>query len=168
MTKEERIAMGDALAEQIMAGEAEVSLQEIAEQRKWEQGNFLVLLKKQEVSVEVALQMLSNLCRIAANTWWQDIKTGEPLKRNKSEFLMLIVSELAEVMEGVRKSLPSDKLPGFTSEEEEMADTLIRCFDYCGGYGLRIGEAFVAKLHYNLHRADHKVENRLALDGKKF
>jgi len=61
----------------------------------------------------------------------------------------LIDSEIAEATEGRRKDLMSDKIPGFTSQEEEMADALIRIADYCGWLNLRLGEATAAKLAYN-------------------
>ena len=35
--------------------------------------------------------------------WHTDLETGELIERNKAEMLMLIVSEVAEAMEGVRK-----------------------------------------------------------------
>lgn len=69
--------------------------------------------------------------------WWHD-KDGKRLDRNKGELLMLVVSELAEAMEGVRKSLPDDKLPHRPMVEVEMADVVIRCLDYAGGFELPI------------------------------
>lgn len=78
----------------------------------------------------------------------------------KMEKVMLIVTELSEGVEGIRKDLPSDKIAGFTSEEEEMADALIRILDYAGGFNLRLGAAFEAKLAYNASR-EYK-------HGKKF
>lgn len=63
----------------------------------------------------------------------------------------LITSEVAEHLEGMRKSADSD-LPGFSSEEEEIADVIIRCLDYAGHYKLRIGEAIAAKMAKNQGR----------------
>lgn len=100
--------------------------------------------------------------------WWHDIHTGEPLQRNKGEQLMLIVSEIAEAMEGVRKGLMDDKLPHRTMEEVEMADALIRILDYCAGHGLDIDGAYQEKMAYNATREDHKHENRILENGKKF
>lgn len=105
----------------------------------------------------------------AANAkWWHDIETGERIERNKGEQQMLIVSEIAEAMEGVRKGLMDDKLPHRTMEEVEMADALIRIFDYCDGHGLDIEGAYQEKMAYNAVRADHKPENRVLAGGKKF
>lgn len=100
--------------------------------------------------------------------WWVDIETGQPLKRNKGEMQMLIVSEIAEAMEGVRKDLMDDKLPHRKMEEVEMADALIRILDYCAGHGLDIDGAYREKMAYNAQRADHQVEHRKMIGGKKF
>ena len=99
--------------------------------------------------------------------WWTDINTGEPLERNKGEMLALIHSEVSEVLEGVRKNSMDDHIPSRYSEEVELADVLIRVFDYAGGFNLDVGAALVEKMNYNRSRADHKIENRLKGDGKK-
>jgi hypothetical protein len=72
--------------------------------------------------------------------WWRDPATHEPIERNKGEMLMLMVSELAEAMEGARKNLRDDHLPGFWMEEVEMADFIIRLLDYAGGWGYELQE----------------------------
>lgn len=100
--------------------------------------------------------------------WWQDLETGEPLDRNKSELLMLMVSEIAEAQTGVRKNLMDDHLPHRTAEEVELADLLIRAFDYAGAFELDLQGAYAEKRLYNKERADHKTEARLAAGGKKF
>lgn len=100
--------------------------------------------------------------------WHTDLGTGELIERNKAEMLMLIVSEVAEAMEGVRKDLKDDHLPERSMEEVELADTVIRIMDYAGRWGLDIGGAIMEKLEYNKNRADHKIENRKLDGGKKF
>lgn len=100
--------------------------------------------------------------------WWQDLETGAPIERNPAELIALIHSELSEALEGVRKDLYDDHLPEFKSEVVEMADAIIRILDYCGGRGLPIGQALVAKLQYNTEREDHKHEARKQKNGKKF
>jgi NTP pyrophosphatase (non-canonical NTP hydrolase) len=100
--------------------------------------------------------------------WWVDINTGLPLKRNKGEQLMLMVSELSEAMEGDRKNLMDDKLPTRPMVEVELADCVIRILDFAYGHGLDLGGALMEKLECNIHRADHQIENRLKENGKKY
>lgn len=100
--------------------------------------------------------------------WWTDIKTGLRIKRNRAELLMLIVSEISEAMEGERKDLMDDKLPHRKMAEVELADAVIRIFDYSGGYGYDIASAIKEKLEFNSTRDDHKVKNRKKIGGKKF
>ena len=120
--------------------------------------------------VERDLSSLVKLChRNAVEAgWWNDIETGLPTERNKGELLCLIHSEVSECMEGVRKGLMDDKLPQYSMETAELADVLIRVFDYAGAYCPDLAEAFVAKLAYNSQREDHKAENRAKIGGKKF
>ena len=100
--------------------------------------------------------------------WHTNLETGELIERNKAEMLMLIVSEVAEAMEGVSKDLKDDHLPERSMEEVELADTVIRIMDYAGRWGLDIGGAIMEKLEYNKNRTDHKIENRVKNGGKKF
>lgn len=104
----------------------------------------------------------------AAADWWVNPATGEPIKRNKGELLMLIVSEIAEAMEGERKDLMDEHLPHRRMAEVELADALIRIFDYAGGHGYDLEGAYNEKLAYNAKREDHKAENRLGTNGKKW
>jgi hypothetical protein len=100
--------------------------------------------------------------------WHNNLVTGELFDRNKGEMLMLMVSEIAEAMEGERKNLMDDHLPHRRMAEVELADAVIRIADYCGRFGYDLGGAVMEKLEYNKHRADHKIENRLKGNGKKF
>lgn len=101
-------------------------------------------------------------------TWWHDPLTGERLERNKGELLMLIVSEIAECMEGERANLMDNHLPHRRMAEVELADALIRIFDYAGAFGYDIGAALLEKLQYNADRLDHKPDERLKEGGKKW
>lgn len=79
----------------------------------------------------------------AANQhWWHHPATGERLDRNPFELLMLVQSEIAECMEGERKSLMDDKLPHRPMGEVELADVLIRCYDCAGGWKLDLKEEY--------------------------
>lgn len=102
--------------------------------------------------------------------WWQDPLTGTPIcaESKVPEKLMLVVSELAEAMEGHRKDLMDDHLPHREMIEVELADAVIRICDLAGALGLDLGGAIVEKHAYNQTRPDHKPEARLAAGGKKY
>lgn len=82
--------------------------------------------------------------------WFSDAQGFS--QQNIPTDLMLVVTELAEACEGDRKHAESDKIPGFTAVEEELADALVRIFHMAGKYKLRLGEAFNAKMLVNLQR----------------
>ncbi len=78
-----------------------------------------------------------------AHGWWES-------PRPTGEVLMLVVTEIAEAMEAYRVGNPrSEKIPGFSKLEEELADAIIRILDYAEGESLRIDEAIGAKMAYN-------------------
>jgi len=110
-----------------------------------------------------SIDRLSSICHASSVIpgWWDN-------PRNPGELIALMHSELSEALEGIRKDAQDDHLPEFKSVEVELADALIRIFDYAGAANLRLGEAFVAKLAYNAQRADHKRENRAKVGGKSF
>ena len=122
-----------------------------------------------EMVMRAGLQATVEKCYNASakGGWWTNLETGEPLTRNKGEMIALIHTEVSEAMEGVRKGSMDDKLPHRPMEEVEMADAVIRIFDYCGGHKLDLVGALFEKLAYNANRADHKVENRKKAGGKK-
>lgn len=119
---------------------------------------------------------LSGYCNGLAEQagWWIDTETGEDVRTWPTKFfklwisakLMLIVTEVAEAMEGHRKGKMDDHLPGRSMLEVELADTVIRTFDLAGGLGLDLPSAIVSKLVYNASREDHRIENRQKEGGK--
>ena len=59
-------------------------------------------------------------------------------------------SELSEALEALRHgNPPDDKIPEFNGVEAELADCVIRIFDYCKQRGYRIVEAILAKHKFN-------------------
>ncbi len=120
-----------------------------------------------------AAELLQQQCHDAAvaSGWWINPKTGQDPRDNPlcfSNKLMLIVSEVAEAMEGDRKSLMDDKLPHRPMREVELADAVIRIFDLAGAFGLDISGALVDKLNFNQVRPDHKLEARQSEGGKVY
>jgi hypothetical protein len=147
----------------------------------------------QEITQEqVVAGFINTMCadvHEANQKWWHDLHTGERLKRDPAQLLMLTVSELAEAgedapqysavlfevtkslcraMEGVRKDKMDDKLPERKAFEVELADAVIRIFDIAAGFDLDLGGAYVEKMAYNAVRKDHTAEARLQADGKRF
>jgi NTP pyrophosphatase (non-canonical NTP hydrolase) len=124
---------------------------------------------KQMPDLREFINDLAHVVHRANAKWWVSIEDGKtPLKRNKGELLMLIVSEVAEAMEGERKNLMDDKLPHRPMAEVELADTIIRILDYAAGFGYDLGGAFVEKMAYNAKREDHTHEARKIAGGKQF
>lgn len=65
----------------------------------------------------------------------------------------LVHTELSELLEANRNNIEQDdKIPEFTGEEAEAADTFVRLMDMSGRYEWRFGEALIAKMLHNLTR----------------
>jgi len=180
---------------------------------------------------------LSKEVAIVNEKWNIDPVTGLKKEPVMGRCLMLIVSELSEALEGIRKDLWDTHLPHRKMEEVEMADALIRLLDfvnrfdidiladikeipsdifennpfssntkeenlfeivgelsnlnpyqmddewwmntntiyaitsvlqYCRDWNLDLRGAVREKMEYNKNREDHKIESRLAENGKKW
>jgi len=68
--------------------------------------------------------------------------------RNDGEMIALMHSELSECLEALRENNWNDK----GNVSEELADCLIRIFDFCGGRKIDIETAIQRKMEYNKHR----------------
>jgi hypothetical protein len=118
------------------------------------------------------LYELAEIVRMMNDRWWRDPLTLAPRERNMGELLMLIVSELAEAMEGHRKNLNDTHLPQYKMFDVELVDTLIRLLDMMGQRqmteDIHFGAIFADKMKYNFDRQDHSIEARNAEGGKKY
>jgi NTP pyrophosphatase (non-canonical NTP hydrolase) len=81
-----------------------------------------------------------------------DVETEKYTVDIKLSKIALIMSELGEAVEGVRKPCQDPSCTLYTSEEIEMADVIIRICDYAERFGLRLAEAVEAKMEYNRSR----------------
>lgn len=127
--------------------------------------------------IKEVLNRTASIIHELNKNWWININTGEPLERNVGELLCLVHSEISEAMEGHRKGLLDDHLKDRPMIEVELADAMIRIFDIAAGIKVNdvngerqmdIGGALVEKLVYNQNRQDHKIEQRLKANGKKY
>ncbi|HQU05415.1 MAG TPA: hypothetical protein PLT25_11960 [Acidocella sp.] len=119
-------------------------------------------------SIEFYIRRATEAVHYHNQRWWHDLHTGDRLDRNVGEMLMLIVSEIAEAMEGHRKGLMDDKLPHRPMLEVELADAVLRILDLAGGLKLDLAGAVLEKSKYNVTRVDHTAAARLALGGKAY
>ena len=103
--------------------------------------------------------------------WWRDPATNKSLLDDPlivPTKLMLIVTELAETLEGHRRGLMDEKLPHRPAFEVELADAFIRLLDLAGATGIDLGGAYMEKMRYNAIREDHTDAHRLSNGGKKY
>lgn len=89
-----------------------------------------------------------------AHGWWEDDND------NDAEKIALMHSELSEALEDLRSGHPPEEVrydvdgkPGKPGGVPiELADVIIRIFDYCGRNGIDIEAAVVEKMNYNQSR----------------
>jgi len=87
--------------------------------------------------------------------FWEDYENSPIGLSNVyvSQFLMLIVGEVAEAQEGLRKN-------DYENFKEELADIVIRTFDLAGGLDIDLEAEILAKMSKN--------KDRPRLHGKTF
>lgn len=109
------------------------------------------------------MSFIADFTRVQKQVCWNSASKGfhdgeanlteEQTNAKISQRLMLIVSELAEAMEALRKGNPPDNhIPKFSGMEAELADAVIRIMDLAETMGLRLAEAIIAKASYNSRR----------------
>lgn len=87
--------------------------------------------------------------------WDRDVDHSDGTK------FALMHTEISEAFDALRKGNPeSEKTPGYTQVEEELADAIIRILDWGAQHGYDIGAAIISKALYN--------QSRPYLHGKKF
>lgn len=101
-----------------------------------------------------ALTAMAGECfETAQSKGWHDPE----IEKTPLEFHMLMVSEIAEATEAVRngqEALFVDSDNGKPEGEAvELADCVIRIFDYCESRGFDIGKAMQLKMAYNKTRS---------------
>lgn len=104
--------------------------------------------------------------------WWRNPATGARIDREKATLLFLVISELTEAGEGERKEAMDDHLAHRPSAEVELADALIRLFDYIGAFkydldgALRkahpniVSKEFIGLTHYFAYRFFNRTQTK--------
>lgn len=93
-------------------------------------------------------EVQAECARISASKGWDE------QKRDPAVSCMLIVTEVAECVEGLRHgNPPSEHIPEFKASEEELADVVIRCMTLANSQGWRLAEAIEAKMIFNEGRS---------------
>lgn len=89
---------------------------------------------------------------------WDDYRF-DPYERRAC--LLYLVGVVAEAMEHYRKGRVADYV-------ETMAKGVVLTFEFANRQAIDLADIIAQKRLYNATRADHKVENRLGDEGKRF
>lgn len=102
-----------------------------------------------EIDLLNSLRLLQKIIHENAKEkgFWQEPRTD-------FHALFLVISELAECGESLRKHIPpvDEHCPKFYNHEIESADAIIRLLDLAEARGWRVIEALIAKVNYNATR----------------
>jgi NTP pyrophosphatase (non-canonical NTP hydrolase) len=111
-----------------------------------------VLMEKYKHDYKLrALEIIQEECHQTAvdKGWWD-----KPVEEGTS--IALMHSELSEALEALRHgNPPDDKIPEYSGVEAELADVMIRIFDFAGGRNYNVIGAMLAKMEMNKTRS-HK------------
>ena len=115
---------------------------------------------KPSLESKIAVYALKMLCEEAYST--AKSKGWHETPREDGTLIALMHSDLSEALEAMRKPDKKDEhLPDLNPVGLELADVLIRIFDYCGAKGIDLADCVDAKMKYNETRPHRH-------GGKKF
>ncbi len=107
-------------------------------------------------------EIAADSSRPAFAQWWDHVAKQHQAvmvekgfgNADKWRVATLMHSEISELVETWREggTPVSRKIPPFTHETEELADLVLRVMMYGADHALPVGEAILAKLHYNKTR----------------
>ena len=117
---------------------------------KWA-GNYLGMQWEMETLTELSRRIHTNNVKVG---WWNEYLPNK-MKRHETA-MILVVTEIAEATEGMRKNLMDDHLPQYPMVHVELADAAIRLLDLAGAY--KMGE--LDRLFQPLSYEVEEVENR--------
>lgn len=97
--------------------------------------------------------LAADIATIAVEKGFWDFPGARNEELIKSTKAMLVITEISELVEGIRATVkPESSIEGFSNEAEEIADAIIRLLDYAGYYEIDIGGAILAKMDKNRKR----------------
>lgn len=118
----------------------------------------------QQGNYSFTLERIIYLCfeSSKARGWWHNLETLEfRANRNKAEMICLMHSEVSEAYEAWVTGESDDKLPNRNGCEVELADALIRIFDFAVGFQ---SETFFKELIYDLPIYGYGITRTFSLE----